>query len=141
MNLIKGIKITKDAASVSAGTEVDSTILDMSGYDGVLFVTTIGTANAGNYMKGQQDAVVGFGTVADLEGSKVVATGNGEVVFLDVYRPRERFVRCAIIRAGANTTVGEIYAIRYQSSKGPVSNATTDVIIGKTLASPAEGTA
>lgn len=142
MNLSKILKITKvKAAEISAGTEVLSDEVDMSGYDGVLFFTTIGTANAGNYIKAQQDIVTGMASAADLAGTKVVAAANAQVVWLDVYRPTERFVRVSVIRAGANTTVGEIYALRYAGRFLPETNLITNTIIGELHVSPDEGTA
>ena len=82
MNLSKNVKITKvAAAAVSAGTAVNGAAVDMQNFEGVLFFTTIATANAGNYIKAQQDTDVALGTVADLADSAVVATANAEVVF------------------------------------------------------------
>lgn len=142
MNLSNGIKITKvKDASATGTTEVLSNVVDMVGYEGVLFFTTIGSFNAGNYIKGQQDTDVAMGTVADLSGSKVVATANNEVVWLDIYRPQERYVRVSAIRAGATTTLGEIYALQYESRKQVVDNNVAGTIIGSLLVSPDEGTA
>ena len=142
MNLSKNVKITKvAAAAVSAGTAVNGNAVDMQNFEGVLFFTTIATANAGNYLKVQQDSDVALGTVADLADSAVVATANAEVVFVDVYKPTERYVRPVVIRAGANTAVGEIYAIQYEGRVRPSDNDITDTIVGTLLVSAAEGTA
>lgn len=142
MNLSSEIKITKvKAAEVSAGTEVLSDEVNMAGYDGVVFFTAIGTANAGNYIKAQQDDVMGMAGAADLEGTKVVATANDQVIWLDVYRPLKQFVRVSVIRAGAGSTVGEIYALRYAGRMRPVDNVITNTIIGELHVSPNEGTA
>lgn len=142
MNLSKEVKITKvKAASATGTTEVTSDVVDMAGFEGVIFLTNIGSFNAGNFLKGQQDTVVGMGTVQDLEGSKVVATANGETVFLDIYKPKERFVRASVIRAGATTVLGEIYALQYSGRVSPVDNDTVDVLLGSLLISPDEGIA
>ena len=57
MNLSKQVKVTKVIAAQSAGTGTNNgTTLDMSGVEGVMFVGgAMGTANAGNYVKAQQD--------------------------------------------------------------------------------------
>lgn len=142
MNLSSEIKITKvKAAEVSAGTEVLSDEINMAGYDGVMFFTTLGTANAGNYMKAQQDDATGMASASDLENTKVVAEANAQVVWLDVYRPLKQFVRVSVIRAGAATTVGEIYALQYAGRMRPVDNVITNTIIGELHVSPEEGTA
>jgi hypothetical protein len=141
LNLSKEIKLTKvKAASTTATTEILSDAVDMAGYEGVIFFTTIATANAGNYLKAQQGADGVITSPADLEGSKVVAAANGEVVFLDIYKPTDRYVRASVIR-GATTVVGEIYALRYEGKVRPEVNNVTNTIIGLLLVSPEEGTA
>lgn len=141
MQLSNEVKIRKvAAAAASAGTEVISSVVDMTGYDGVMFVATIATANAGNYLKAQSGTNATVTDAADLAGTKVVATANAEVVFLDIYKPVERYLTANIIRAGANTATGDIYAIQYQGNVKPEVNGVTDTILGKLLVSPAEGT-
>jgi hypothetical protein len=139
MNLSKNVKITKIKASqATATTEVVSDVVDMQGYEGVVMITTIGTANAGNYLKAKQDAVVGMTGAVDLAGKKIVATAANEVVWLDIYRPTDRYITANIIRAGATTVTGDIYAIQYGGRKYPEANVTVDVILGELLISPAE---
>lgn len=143
MNLSNGVKITKVAAASSAGTStINGTTVDMTGFEGVLFVTTIGTANAGNILKAQIGEKADGSDAADLEGSAVVAEGSGSVVWLDIYRadPSQKYIRPVVVR-GASTTVGEIYAIQYESRKQVVGNNIENTIIGKLLVNPYEGTA
>ncbi|TFE30830.1 hypothetical protein [Cohnella luojiensis] len=142
MNLSNGIKITKvKAASVTGTTEVLSDVVDMAGYEGVLFFTTIASFNAGNFIKGRQGTNATVTDAADLKGSKVVATADGEVVWLDIYRPQERYVQLSAIRAGVTTVLGDIYALQYESRKQIVDNDVTNTIVGKLLISPDEGAA
>ncbi len=140
MFLGKQIAIDKvKETSSSAGTLVTSSTVDMSlydGADGVLFFTTIATANAGNYLSAQQSA--DDSSYAALEGSKVVAANNNEVVALDIFRPTDRYLQVTVTRAGANTVVGEIYALVYGLRKMPSTHATEVVI--EYHATPAEGT-
>ncbi len=77
---------------------------------------------------------------ADLADTKVVAAANAEVVWLDIYRPLKRFLRASVIRAGANTAVGDIYALRYSGRAKPVSNLIANTIIGELHISPVAGT-
>jgi hypothetical protein len=141
-NLSNAIKVTKVAAgAASGGTDVAGTTIDMQGFEGVVFVTTIATANAGNFLKAQQGVASDLSDAADLEGSKVVAAANGQVVWYDLYQPRERYVRPVVVRAGANTATGDLYAIQYGPRRLPVSNLVANTIIGEVAVSPAEGTA
>lgn len=137
-NLSPGLAISIAAAAVtSAGTAVDGTAIDMQGYEGVVFFCDVGTANAGNFLKASQSELSGSG-FDDLAGSKVVASANANIVMLEVHRPEKRYVKPHLIRAGANTTAGQIYAIRYGAMKAPVSQSTVDRGI---VNGPAEGTA
>lgn len=122
--------------STSAGTAVDGTAVDMTGYEGVVFFCGIGTANAGNYLSAQQGAASNGSDAVTLLGSKTTVTADNGVAVLDVYRPTDRYVRPQVIRAGANTTVTEIWAIRYGKDKMPASF--TNIV---RLVTPAEGAA
>lgn len=141
MQLSNEVKLRKIKASqTSAGTEVISDVVDMAGYEGVMFFATIATANAGNYLKAQQSPNAAMSDAADLENTKVVATANGQVVFLDIYKPAERYLTANVIRGGANTVVGDIYALQYEGKVKPEVNLVTDVIIGELHITPDEGT-
>lgn len=141
MNGMKNIKITLvEAGATSAGTELTSDSVDMEGFDGVMFVGKIATVNAGNYGKAAQSSDDGVADAfSDIEGSKVVPGDDGDSFLIDVYKPQKRYVRCAVIRAGANTVTGDVYAIQYGPAKPPVTQGTT--IDSELHISPAEGTA
>lgn len=136
MNLSKNVKVTKVAAgATSAGTAIDSTAVDMSGFEGVIFVGSIATADAGNTANAAQSATSG-GSYVDLAGSEVAPGDNGDSFLIDVYRPTKRFVRCEIDRSGADTVTGDVYAIQYQAASKPtIQGATIDAILA---ISPAE---
>lgn len=141
MNLSNGIKITKcAAAAATATTAINGTALDMTGFEGVLFFTAIATANAGNFMKAQIGALANGSDAADLEGTKVVAAADGDVVWVDVYRadPNQKYIRPVVVR-GVTTVVGEIYALQYESRKIIDNNVTG--VLGKLVVNPYEGTA
>jgi len=139
MNLSKNAKFVLAKAGQSADTSaVNSDVIDMQGFEGVVFVGSIGTANAGNYAKVQQGAQSDLSDAADLEGTKVVPGDDGDSFLIDVYRPKERYVRCVVTR-GASTTTGDIYAILYGATKYPVTQG--DTIDAETHVSPDEGTA
>lgn len=128
------------AAAGSAGTTIDGAAVDMAGYEGVLFFTTIATANAGNFLKAQGGEASNLSDAADLAGTKVVAAANGSVVCLEVNRPKERYIRPNVVRGGANTAVGDIYQYRYRANNQPTTNQIANLLVSVSVKSPAEGT-
>ena len=140
--LMNNVKITLvKAAQTEAGTDVTTDIIDMAGFEGVVFFGTIATANAANYIYAQQGTASDGSNMADLAGTKVVAAANGQVVWLDIYKPEKRYVRAYIERGGANTATGDFYAIQYQGRKWLITNLVANKLIGKILISTAEVTA
>jgi len=138
-NLMRNVALTKVAEDgASAGTAVNSSSVDMQDFEGCVFFGTMDTANAGNYAnlaRSTDDS-----TFNDLTGTKVVPGDNDDVFCIDCFRPGERYVRVELVRAGADTAHGEIYALRYGPiRKGPVSHG-SDIDI-EYHASPGEGTA
>lgn len=125
------------AAAGAATTAVTGTAVDMSGWDGVLFVTSIATANAGNHLHAEQSAASGSG-FADLEGTEVVAGDSGDYVLLDIQKPNKRYVR-PIITRGASTATTDILAIKYRGRNVPVTYASIFADLVQ-VTSPAEGT-
>ena len=140
MNLSKSVKVTKVLDYASAGTGTNNgTELDMQGFEGVMFVGgAIGTADAGNYYKVQQDETTGMASAADLEGTKVAPGDDGDGICIDLYRPQERFVRIVRVR-GASSTAESVIAIQYSGRKPPIDNASD--IDTELHVSPDEGTA
>lgn len=140
MQLSSRVKITKVADHSAAGTSaVNSTGVDMTGWDGVLFITSFGTANANNTVNAAQST--DDSSFTDLEGSSVASGSTDEDVWIDVYRPLERYVRLEAAR-GTSSTLESVWAIQYAGGrKFPIDNTTSGTIIGEAHVSPAEGTA
>ncbi len=139
-NLSQNVKVTKvHAYEGAAGSDHNTDILDMASWDGVMWIGSIGTAAANNGIKAQQDTDVAGGTMADLEGTKILSDATQTDFVLDLYRPTERYVRAVIIR-GTSTTIESVWAIQYRGRKAPVENDTT-AQAHEVHASPAEGTA
>lgn len=137
MNFLKNFEVKQvKAPQASAGTAVTSSAVDCGDCEGVIFLTVLGTSNSGNFLKLQQDTASGMGSAADLKGTKYVPQSDDEIAYLDVYQPREQYVRLHITRGGTNTDTGQIIAIKYDKKKKPLTNAK-----GEFHHSPAEGTA
>lgn len=138
MNLSKSVKISQGAATTTAGTsEVDGDGIDMSGYEGCLFICKFGTAASGNTLQAQQSQ--DNSSYADLEGTLVTVGSSDEIVYLDLVKPQERYARVQAQR-GTSSTLDWCVAIRYGARKVPVDNEIAGTIAGETSVSPAEGT-
>lgn len=145
MQLLKNSEIVQVEAPAVAGTsDLLSDYVDMANYDGVMFIVSFGTITSGavTSIKARQNTANSDSGAADLEGSSVTVpdTGSDKVAVLDIYKPRERYVACAIDRGTQNAVVNGITAIKYGPRKGPVTQGAT-VSASEAHASPAEGTA
>lgn len=135
-DLLKNTDIRTVKLYQASGTSaVNSDSVDMQGWEGVMFVTEMGTANAGNYVNAAQSS--DNSTFNDLEGTRVTPSTDGDQILVDIYRPRARYVRLEAVRAGSATTLETIIAIRYGPRKAPHTSHSSQ----ETHVSPAEGTA
>ncbi len=119
--LNENIKITKVKDHSAAGTSpITGDEIDMLGYDGVMFVTSLSVANAGNYMTMGQGL-----TGAEAPTTAVVNSGtSNEDLILDV-KPDAALGRYVnvIVTVGTSSTVESIWAIQYKGRNRPVTNA------------------
>lgn len=133
------VKLTKVADHTTAATTaVNSSSVDMQGFEGVIFITSFGTANSGNTCNLAQSS--DDSNFDDLTGSSVTSGSSDEDIWIDVYRPSDRYVRLEAVR-GSSSTLESIWAIQYGARVQPVDNTTTGTIAGEAHVSPAEGTA
>lgn len=139
--LSENVKVTVDNATSAGTSAIDSTSIDMTGFDSVLFIVKLGTAAANNTIKGQGDTATGFGTVQDLTGTSVASssTSTNKVLMLDLQHPVKQFVRVEVTR-GTSTTIDSITAIQYNARTVPVTQTATVVTLEQWNA-PADGTA
>jgi len=140
MNLSKNVKITQVLVATATGTTtINTSVVDMQGYDGVVFLVSTGSAAADIGVKLQQGQVSDGSDAADLAGSKQLSDATQKAFVLDLYQPQERYVRAAIQRT-TTTTIEAAWAIQYCGAKMPINNVTA-AQAAKLLASPDEGTA
>lgn len=139
--LTEDVKINVCADHTAEGTTaITGATIDMRDFDGCVFMAAFGVANANNYMKIQQGEEPGMSDAADLEGTKIVPSGNNELVATDVYRPTDRYLRAMVTR-GASTLVSPILAIQYKGRKSPITNDDAGEVQVEEFVSPNEGTA
>lgn len=143
--LSEEIKVTQlvNATTGAAGaTDIDPSAVDMAGFEGVMFVATMGAivATAVTSMKARQSA--DNSTFADLAGTQIdIADDDDNQVFiLDIYRPLKRYVKPYIDRATANATL-TVLAVQYGARSRPTAVAVADAVTVEKHISPAEGTA
>lgn len=147
LNLGKGVKVTRVMNAVAAGTtSQNGSTLDMTGFEGVMFIALFGalTATQVTALKAQQGAASNLSDAADLVGTSVgpLADGDGnKALVLDVYKPRERYVRGVVVRGTANAVIDGMIAIQYGAGLKPTVHDATTIAFAETHVSPAEGTA
>lgn len=140
-NFLNKTRLIKVADHTAAGTsDVTSSIVDTAGYEGVVFITSVSTANATNTIKVQQNTANQTTGMADLAGTSVSSGTTDEDLVVEIHKPQERYLQVVVAR-GASTTCESIWAILY----GGTTSASTTGVAGTAAAelhvSPAEGTA
>jgi len=122
-------KIMEVGAPVAAASSTDSNsdILDMTGFDGVVFIAPIEDSVSGGVatLKVEQDVANSDAGMALITGASAVATSaanddlNGKVLVLDVYKPQERYVQGVRVSATQNIAFGTLIAIQYNGRFKP----------------------
>jgi len=147
-NEVKTVRIKPDGSGyvVAAGAaDVNSDIVDIQGFHGVRFIIGFGAivAGAATSVKAQQNTINSGTGMADLAGTAVTVADNddNQIVVLDIYKPRERYLRLTTLRATQNSTIDFLLAEFYEPWKVPVTEDATIVVAAEKHVSPAEGTA
>lgn len=135
MNLLKNVKVSYSKALVANANNTDdnSAILDMAGYDGVMFICTITdcvAAGVATLTIEGNDANADAGMAA-ITGAVATATSganddlNGHVLIVDVYKPQKRYIQGVRTSATQNIAFGDMVAIQYQGKERPVVQGST----------------
>lgn len=133
MNLSTNTQVDQILGYSAAGqVKTTSDIINMSGYEGVLFVVELGTL----LETGTLDAYVEQNTINSVTGMARLATTTVHTVtaanallaksciLVDVWQPREQFLQCNITPGVANAVILGITAIRYRGTKRPSGSVT-----------------
>lgn len=145
--LYSDVEIREVGAPVAAGSSIDSNSdrIDMANYEGVVFVQPItdsvdtGVAT----LTVEQNSADSDSGMAALAGAVATVTSaanddiNGQLLIVDVFRPRERYVQAVRTSATANIAYGNCIAILYGARKMPVADHAT-VSASASVRSPAE---
>lgn len=140
-NFLNKTKLVKIADHTAAGTSaVTSEIVDTAGYQGVVFCTSVSTANATNSIKVQQNTANQTTGMADLAGTSVVSGSSDEDLIVEVHKPLERYLQVVVTR-GASTTCESIWAVLYGGDTSVSASGVSGTAAAELHVSPAEGTA
>lgn len=147
LNFIKNFEISEVLAPISASSSTDSNsdILDMAGWEGVVFIVPItdSVATGVATITAQQNTANSDTGMAALSGASATATCttnddlNNQLLVLEVHKPRERYVQIAVTSGTADIAFGNGIAIRYRNRKQPITDAAT-VLDSTIVRSPAE---
>lgn len=144
-NLLKNVKVQRvnDGEADAQGTYY-SDILDMQGFEGVLFIAKFEDVDdtAVLTLSAQQSETNATGGMSDLSGNATYTSDGGadaddDLLALDLYRPTERYVRAKVVVGTADAELESIVAIKYHAKKVPITQPST-VLDSDTLVSPAE---
>lgn len=124
-NLSKNVKYTKISNGATAGTsELDSSIIDMAGFDGAMFFVDLATVVDGSVMtltvqQNTANSTSGMAAITGASATFTASTSSNKVLMVDVYRPLQEFLRVAFTRTTQNATVNSIYVIQYNARFRP----------------------
>lgn len=145
MNLLKNVKVDQILGYYAAGTTArTSDIIDMAGYDGVLFVAGFGTLIENGTLNVQvlqndSNTTVGMAAVSGTAAHTVTAANAAltkSAIVVDVYKPQERYLEVTVTPAVQNAVILGVTAIRYKGKMGPDANG--DLLKATQLISPSE---
>lgn len=146
-DLVKNTKVTRVLNATAAGSSDITTcaVIDMANFEAVTFMVAFGTITSGavTSIKVQQGTDGTVSDAADLEGTSVTIadTDDNKIAMVEVYRPRERYVKLIIKRATQNAVVDGAWAIQTGPRVKPTTHDSTTTVAPEFWASPAEGTA
>lgn len=142
--LSQNVKITPVLGYFAAGvTKRTSAIIDMDGFDGVVFAAILGTTiEAGTVdvfvEQNSANSTTGMARLATTTAYTVPASPAALTsIQVDVFKPRERYVQANITPATQNAVICGMVAIQYKGHVCPVTLDST-VVKQTKLISPAE---
>ena len=140
-NLLKDCVITQHMNAVAAGTstQTSAAALDMAGYEGCIFIASLGTvtdtsALALTVLGVATNVVSGGVAVTGAAASFTALTSSNTMLVVDVIRPATRYLYVTLARATANAVINCIIAIRYRARNKPVTLDAT--VLASALAGP-----
>jgi hypothetical protein len=147
MNLLKNVKVDQILGYYAAGTTKEtSDIIDMAGYDGVLFIAELGTLIAAGTLdvfveENSSNSTVGMARLATTAVYTVTAAAAllaKNCILVDIYKPLKEFLQCSITPAAQQAVILGITAIRYRGKAKPEAMTTPYPLLATELIGPSE---
>ena len=140
-NLLDNVKISRVLGyNAASTTNRKGSIIDMQGYDGVVFVATFGTmltTSEIDLIIAQSDTNNTSAMAKSVAEASATSDGTDNVqLIVDVYRPTKRYLEAQVEIDTANALIEGVIAIQYRGSKMPISQPAATLASG-TFASPA----
>lgn len=123
-----------------ATTPLETTVLDMNGFESVIFLGLSSVTNTGNQLAvlngtASTTGAGNFSEVFSPVGASAVTSG----IYADVYRPTKRFIQGNWEASGASAPARALVAIRYGARSVPTTQPAGTT--GVRMYSPGSGTA
>lgn len=144
LSLLKDCKITRVLNAVAAGTsDQDGTVLDMSGYDGVIFLAALGDVTATSVLElqvlGNTASSTSSPTPTEITVDETIFTAgasdaDNKLLVVDVVRPSKRYIFPRLKRGTANAVIDGVVAIQYRTRDVPVTQGST--VLASALCGP-----
>lgn len=142
--MLQNVAIDRVLIDTAAGQAATAgSILDMAGYEGVLFIAKLGdvTDTSVVTLQAQHNDANSTSGMATLAGSATFTAGatsaDDNLLVLEVYRPTKRYIRPLLTSATANAVKNGIIAVRYGPRCKPVTQGAT-VLASAILIEPAQ---
>ena len=125
-------KTTRVVNATAAGTTaINGTVLDMQGFESVLFICLMNTLVATQVtgLKAQVGNAANGSDMADLVGaatSNAADADSNKLLMLEVVKPTNmRYCRCVVTRGTANATIDGVTATQFAAHKAPTTQDST----------------
>jgi hypothetical protein len=135
--------ITQVSNGSAAGqTAVNSSVLDMSGFDGVCFIALLGTVTDASVLQlsayentaSSTSSPTPVAVTGGATSAFTASTSSNSVLITDVIRPSKRYVYCTLTRTAQNAVLNNIIAIQYRARAIPVSQPAS--VVGSATSTP-----
>lgn len=131
-SLLKDTKISAvENAAVAGTTDLVTDVLDMTGYDSVLFMAKLGDVTSGSVFQltvssnPTNSASAGTTEKAGTEITAGASDYDNKLVIVDVLRPSQQYVYATLRIDTQNAVVDGIFAIQYNAKSLPVTQGST----------------
>ena len=140
--LYENVVITKiENYAAASTTDATSTVLDMAGFDGVMFVAFLGTVTDASdltlaaWENATNDTVTPSAITGATTGVVAASTSSNKYMVLDIKKNAmaQRYVYCILTIDTQNAAIDNVIAIRYGARSLPVT-ADSGVLAAVTVA-------